>query len=87
MALRLEIIAAEKIIFEGEVESLVAPGIDGQLGILPKHATLITVLQAGEIRYRTTGTGSDVQKLHINSGFLDVQADHVAALIEVTATE
>ena len=84
MALRLEIIAAEKILFDGEVDSLVAPGMDGQLGILPKHVTLLTVLQAGGLRYRTD---IEEQRLAISNGFLNIQGNHVTALVELPSID
>ncbi|MCH8281522.1 MAG: F0F1 ATP synthase subunit epsilon, partial [Chloroflexi bacterium] len=45
--MQLEIITAEQQVFDDEVEMVIAPGIDGQLGILPHHAPLMTVLQPG----------------------------------------
>ena len=83
MSLRLEIVAAEKTLFVDRVDSLVAPGVEGQLGILPKHATLITILQSGELRYRIDQVD---QRLQIDGGFLDIQADHVTALVDLPIT-
>ena len=80
MSLQLEIVAAEKILFNDMVDSLIAPGFEGQLGILPKHTTLITTLQAGELRYRIN---NEEQRLQIDGGFLDIQADHVTALVQI----
>mgnify|MGYP003323702106 CR=1 FL=1 len=46
--MRLEIITAEREVYADDVDALVAPGIEGQLGILPHHAPLMTALQPGE---------------------------------------
>ena len=48
--IRLEIVTVEKEVYSEEVNILVAPGIDGELAILPNHAPLLTQLNAGEIR-------------------------------------
>ena len=48
--LRLEIVTAERIVYSEDVDIVVAPGIDGELGILPRHAPLLTELKPGEMR-------------------------------------
>ena len=45
--IKLKIISPEKIIFEGEVDEVLVPGKDGELGILPKHISLLAALKAG----------------------------------------
>ena len=55
MATRLEIVTAERVLFEGDVDAVVAPGGEGQLGVLPHHAAVMTTLQPGELRYRVGG--------------------------------
>ena len=55
MPMQLQIITAERELFSGEVDALVAPGIAGQLGILPRHAPLMTSLQPGELMVRADG--------------------------------
>ena len=47
MPMNLEIITAERSVYEGEVDMVIAPGLDGQLGILPRHAPLMTILKPG----------------------------------------
>jgi F-type H+-transporting ATPase subunit epsilon len=46
-SLRLDIVTAERVVYSEEVNVIIAPGIEGQLGILPHHAPLMTILQAG----------------------------------------
>ena len=52
MPMSLEIITAERRVFSDEVDMVIAPGFDGQLGILPKHAPLMTMLKPGELMVR-----------------------------------
>ena len=67
--LRLEIVTAERVVYSEEIDILVAPGIDGELGILPSHAPLLTVLKPGEIR--VTKDGEDTYMV-VSGGFLEV---------------
>ena len=53
--LSLEIVTAERIVYSADVDVVVAPGIEGQLGILPQHAPLMTMLQPGELMVRQDG--------------------------------
>ena len=75
MPMRLEIVTAERVLFQGDVDAVVAPGIDGEIGILPKHAALMTVLQPGELRYRT---GDGEESFAVTGGFIDVHGDKVS---------
>jgi F-type H+-transporting ATPase subunit epsilon len=67
--LRLEIVTAERVVYSEEIDILVAPGIDGELGILPSHVPLLTVLKPGEIR--VTKDGVDTYMV-VSGGFLEV---------------
>ncbi|MBM3939426.1 MAG: F0F1 ATP synthase subunit epsilon [SAR202 cluster bacterium] len=77
--MRLEIITAERLLFDGQVDALVAPGTEGELGILPHHAALMTMLQEGELRYRV-GTREDY--LTVSGGFMEVTGGHVIVLAD-----
>ena len=77
--MRLEIITAEQQAYADDVEALVAPGIDGELGILPHHAPLITALQPGEIMIRKDGQES---YMVVSGGFLEVMANQVTILAD-----
>ena len=55
MPIRLEIVTPEKEAFSEEVDSTVIPGIDGELGILPSHAPLVTILHPGDLAYTKDG--------------------------------
>jgi len=67
--LRLEIVTAEQVVYSEEIDILVAPGIDGELGILPSHAPLLTVLKPGEIRVTKDGVDTYIV---VSGGFLEV---------------
>ncbi|MCI0437838.1 MAG: F0F1 ATP synthase subunit epsilon [Chloroflexi bacterium] len=76
---RLEIVSAERMVYEDDVDVLVAPGIDGQLGILPHHAPLLTILQPGEIMIRKAGNES---YLAVSGGFMEVFSNKVRILAD-----
>ena len=77
--IRLEIVTAEGSAFSDDVDGVVAPGIGGQLGILPHHAPLMTILQAGELVIRK---GGEEDTLAISGGFLEVRPDRVIILAD-----
>jgi F-type H+-transporting ATPase subunit epsilon len=77
--LKLDIVTAERIVYSEEVDIVVAPGIEGQLGILPHHAPLMTILQAGELVVRR-GNQEDI--MAISGGFLEVRPDRVIVLAD-----
>ena len=79
VTMRLEIITAEQRVYAEEVEILVAPGIDGELGILPHHAPLMTALQPGEIMIRKDGQET---YLAVTGGFLEVMGNQVTILAD-----
>jgi len=79
MPMMLEIITAERQVFGEEVDMVIAPGIDGQLGILPHHAPLMTVLQPGEITIRKGGSDD---YLAVTGGFLEVLGNRVSILAD-----
>lgn len=77
--LRLEIITAEREVFADDVNVVVAPGTEGQLGILPHHAPLITMLNPGELLIRKD---SEETYMAITGGFLEVRPDKVIVLAD-----
>ena len=77
--MQLEIITAEQQVFDDEVEMVVAPGIDGQLGILPDRAPLMTVLQPGEILVRKEGEDT---YFVVSGGFMEVMGNRVTILAD-----
>jgi F-type H+-transporting ATPase subunit epsilon len=73
-------VSPERRAFTGEVDEVIVPGIDGQLGILPHHTRLITALGTGELRIKKDGTE---QSLLISGGFVEVRPDKVIVLADL----
>ena len=78
-SLKLDVVTAEKVVYSGDVDAVIAPGVEGQLGILPHHTPLMTILQAGELRVKH---GGDEESLAITGGFLEVRPDRVIVLAD-----
>ena len=76
---KLEIVTAEKLIYSEDVDMVVAPGVDGYLGILPHHTPLMTMLNPGELRIKNGGEEIDMA---ITGGFLEVRPDKVVVLAD-----
>ena len=77
--LKLDIVTAERNVYSDEVDMVTAPGIEGELGILPRHAPLMTALQPGELRIRK---GDEVEYFAIGGGFMEVRPDRVIVLAD-----
>jgi F-type H+-transporting ATPase subunit epsilon len=78
--LTVEIVTGERVVFtESDVDMVVAPGSDGTLGILPKHAPLITTLAAGELRVKKGGSETS---LVVFGGFMEVTGEKVVVLAD-----
>ena len=75
--MKLEIVTTEETIFSDDVDIVIAPGAEGQLGILPRHASLLTALNSGDIVVRKDGQESVIK---VGGGFLEVARDHVRVL-------
>ena len=82
--MKLDIVTAERMVFSEDVDVLVATGIEGQLGILPHHAPLITMLQPGELLIKT---GETEHRLAVTGGFLEVRPDRVIILADAAERE
>jgi F-type H+-transporting ATPase subunit epsilon len=78
--LRCEVVTAERTVFEDDVSMVVAPGIGGQLGILPHHAPLMTALSWGELIIHREGQEDEF--IAIGGGFMEVGPDHVTVLAD-----
>ena len=80
MPLRLDIVTAEREVLREEgLDIVVAPGSEGQLGILPQHAPLMTMLEPGEL---LTRRGNEETLIAISGGFLEVRDDVVTVLAD-----
>jgi len=76
---RLDIVTAERVVFSDDVDMVIAPGVEGQLGILPHHAPLMTMLLPGELLVRK---GGEEFFLAISGGFLEVRPDRIIILAD-----
>jgi len=77
--LHLVVVTRERKIVEVDVDEVVLPGLDGELGILPGHTPLLAMLRIGQLRYRTGGT---TERLVISWGFAEVLPDRVIVMAE-----
>ena len=81
--LTVSVISPEKVLFEGQARSVVAPGHDGELGILPGHAPLMTVLGKGILRLE--GGSGGTQRFQVEGGFLQTVDNAVRIVTESAA--
>ncbi|PKQ37427.1 MAG: ATP synthase F1 subunit epsilon [Actinobacteria bacterium HGW-Actinobacteria-1] len=79
-----EIVTPERIVYTNEVEMVIAPTVEGEVGILPLHVPLVTVLKAGELRVRYND-GKDVEWFAVSGGYMQVHEDKVIILAENAA--
>jgi F-type H+-transporting ATPase subunit epsilon len=68
-------------VFEGEVEMLIVPGADGEIGVLARHAPLIAMLKAGSTRVHVKRDG-EVHEFATGPGFFKVEQDRALALVD-----
>jgi len=75
-------VSVERSLFEGDVEFIIANGADGELGVLARHAPLMTILKPGPLRIQETMGGPE-ELLFVGGGFLEVLPDRVTVLADV----
>jgi len=78
--LKFEIVTAERVVYSDDVDIVIAPGVEGQLGILPSHAPLLTTLQPGELVVRKDG---EETAMFVSGGFLEIMQNRVTVLADV----
>ena len=76
---RLEVVTAERMVFADDVSEVVAWGVEGQLGILPHHAPLMTMLRPGDLVIKRD---NEEEYLALSGGFLEVRPDKVIVLAD-----
>ncbi len=82
--LQVELVAADRMVWNGEAKQISARGIEGDLGILPGHQPFLTALVEGDVRI--TGSAGDEQTAHVDGGFLSVDHDRVTIVADVVTT-
>ncbi|SFX40202.1 F0F1 ATP synthase subunit epsilon [Marinospirillum alkaliphilum] len=80
MTMHCNVVSAEKKLFDGRAELVVASGIMGELGILPGHTPLLTELKPGSIK--VVKQNGEEELIYVSSGFLEVQPDTVTVLAD-----
>jgi F-type H+-transporting ATPase subunit epsilon len=79
--IRLDIVSAERELFSGDCEAVFAPGVMGELGILPRHSPLVTRLKPGAVRAKLDGGAEE--SFYVSGGILEVQP-HVVTVLSDT---
>ena len=79
MPIRCEIVSQDRIVYQGDAASVLIPGAAGEMGILPHHSPVLTVLQFGVVRVRSQG---EDQYFTVAGGVAEVQPDQVTVLAD-----
>jgi F-type H+-transporting ATPase subunit epsilon len=79
MPILLEIVTPERLAYSDEVDAVVLPGSEGEMGVLPHHAPLVSSLGVGELRFRKGGVE---ESFAIVGGFVQVRPDRVVVMAE-----
>jgi len=79
--MKVSVISPERMLFDGSASSVVAPAFDGEVGILPRHAPLVTLLGRGVLRLEGV-EGADAKRFEVAGGFLQVADDVVRVVTE-----
>ena len=77
----VDVVSAEEQIFSGEAEFVVLPGVDGELGIYPRHTPLFTQIKPGAVRIKVPGQAAE-ELVFVQGGFLEVQPHKVTVLAD-----
>lgn len=78
--IKLEVVTPERLLVSEDVDEIIAPGYEGEFGVLPEHTQYLAILAIGILRYRR---GSDVRKLALGGGFAEVMPDRVVVMADV----
>jgi F-type H+-transporting ATPase subunit epsilon len=81
--IHVDIVSPEGQMFAGEANMVFAPGIEGELGIAPRHAPLLTALAAGVVRVQVAG--QEEQSFYVGGGALEIQPNKVSVLADTAA--
>ncbi len=81
--IHVDIVSAEGLIFSGDANMVFAPGSQGELGIAPRHAPLLTTLKPGEVRVQIDG--QEEQSFYVGGGALEVQPHLISVLADTAA--
>jgi F-type H+-transporting ATPase subunit epsilon len=79
MGIRIDIVTAERLVFSEDADIIIVPGVEGEMGILPHHAPIMTMIKPGEVLVRK---GTEEYSLAVSGGFLEVKPDHITVLAD-----
>jgi len=79
--IHIDVVSAEESIFSGEVEFIVAPALQGEVGIYPRHAPLLTTIKAGALRLKISDQAEE-QLIFVSGGILEIQPGIVTVLAD-----
>ncbi len=83
MPIRVEIVSQDRMVFEGDADIVIVPGEQGEMGILPNHAPLLSTLQFGILKVRLRGEEEDFA---ISGGIIEIQPDIITFSAESAKT-
>jgi F-type H+-transporting ATPase subunit epsilon len=75
----LEVVTPARVVVSRDVDMVVAPGSEGEFGVLPGHVTFLTGIVPGELKYNA---GSETESLAVTTGFAEVSGDKVSVLVD-----
>jgi len=78
--IKLELVTPERLLVSEEVDEIIAPGYEGEFGVLPEHTQYLAILSVGVLRYRK---GDEVRKVAVGGGFAEVTPERVVILADV----
>ncbi len=78
--IQLELVTPERLLVSEEVDEVIAPGYEGEFGVLPEHTFYLAILSIGILRYRK---GSETKKVAVGGGFAEVFPDRMVVLADV----
>ena len=79
MPIKIEVVTAERLVYSDSVDMVIAPGTEGEVGILPHHTPLMTLLKPGELIIKK---GSEETELAVTGGFLEIRPDRIIVLAD-----
>ena len=79
MSIRVDIVTAERLVFSQDADIVMVPGVEGEMGILPHHEPIMTMIKPGEVLVRK---GTEEYSLAVSGGFLEVTPDRITILAD-----
>ena len=80
MPIRLDVVAVDRTVYSDDVDMVIAPGIEGEMAIKPRHASLMTALNYGQLVIKKNGLPDEI--IAIGGGFMEVRPDRVTVLAD-----